>query len=157
MLRKKKDEKRQQRIGFLDAIRTYLSCEELVSISDLFSSYLRRLTPDTHRLWENFTLSHTSNASLTMKKTSEPPAKTITVYRNGDGYFPGRKIVVNSRLSTFDILLNFLTSLTSGVEAQFGAVRKLYTLQGHKVLHMEQLQHGGGYVAVGNEHFKNLE
>ncbi|XP_045918725.1 doublecortin domain-containing protein 2 isoform X2 [Micropterus dolomieu] len=85
-----------------------------------------------------------------------PPTKTIIVYRNGDAFFPGRKVVVNPRqVSTFD---NLLTYLTRGIEAPFGAVRKLYTpTEGHKVQHMDDLKHGSAYVAGGNEQFKKLD
>ncbi|XP_044023326.1 doublecortin domain-containing protein 2 isoform X2 [Siniperca chuatsi] len=85
-----------------------------------------------------------------------PPTKTIIVYRNGDGFFPGRKIVVNPRqVSTFE---NLLTYLTRGIEAPFGAVRKLYTpREGHKVQHLDDLKHGSVYVAAGNEQFKKLD
>ncbi|XP_047467385.1 doublecortin domain-containing protein 2 isoform X2 [Mugil cephalus] len=84
-----------------------------------------------------------------------PQTKTIIVYRNGDAFFPGRKVVVNPRqVPTFD---NFLTSLTKGIEAPFGAVRKLYTpRKGNKVQHLDDLKHGSVYVAAGNEHFKKL-
>ncbi|GLD67745.1 doublecortin domain-containing protein 2C isoform X1, partial [Lates japonicus] len=70
-----------------------------------------------------------------------PPTKTITVYRNGDAFYPGRKIVVNPRqVSTLD---SFLTTLTRAVEAPFGAVRRLYTpVRGHKVQHLDDLKHG---------------
>uniref|UniRef100_UPI003AB10332 doublecortin domain-containing protein 2C-like n=1 Tax=Centroberyx gerrardi TaxID=166262 RepID=UPI003AB10332 len=82
--------------------------------------------------------------------------KTIVVYRNGDAFFAGRKIVVNQRqVSTFD---SFLTSLTLGIEAPFGAVRQVYTpRQGHRVLDLDDLQHGNTYVAAGAERFKKLE
>uniref|UniRef100_A0A3P8UKB6 Si:dkey-25g12.4 n=1 Tax=Cynoglossus semilaevis TaxID=244447 RepID=A0A3P8UKB6_CYNSE len=85
-----------------------------------------------------------------------PQTKTITVYRNGDAFFPGRKVVVNPRhVLTFD---TFLTSLTKAIGAPFGAVRKLYTPhQGRKVCCLEELKHGGAYVAAGNEHFKKLD
>ncbi|XP_049918802.1 doublecortin domain-containing protein 2 isoform X1 [Epinephelus moara] len=85
-----------------------------------------------------------------------PPTKTITVYRNGDAFFPGRKIVVNLRhLTTFDHLLTFLTRL---IEAPFGAVRRLYTpREGHRVQHLNDLKHGSVYVAAGNEQFKRLD
>ncbi|XP_027130417.1 doublecortin domain-containing protein 2 isoform X3 [Larimichthys crocea] len=85
-----------------------------------------------------------------------PPTKTVIVYRNGDAFFPGRKIVVNPRhVTTFDI---FLASLTRGIEASFGAVRKLYTaIEGHKVQCLDDLKHGSVYVAAGNEQFKKLD
>ena len=85
-----------------------------------------------------------------------PPTKTIVVYRNGDAFFPGRKIVVNQRhVSTFG---SFLTSVTHGIEAPFGAVRNVYTpREGHRVVDLDHLQHGESYVAAGVERFKKLE
>ncbi|XP_048831688.1 doublecortin domain-containing protein 2 [Brienomyrus brachyistius] len=88
---------------------------------------------------------------------AQPPlAKTVLVYRNGDPFFPGRKIVVSQRrTSTFD---GFLSSVTRGVEAPFGAVRNVYTpREGHKIVALEQLQHGDEYVAAGAERFKKLD
>uniref|UniRef100_A0A3B3UHT2 Si:dkey-25g12.4 n=1 Tax=Poecilia latipinna TaxID=48699 RepID=A0A3B3UHT2_9TELE len=84
-----------------------------------------------------------------------PPAKTVTVYRNGDAFYPGKKVVLNPRhLSTFD---NFMNTLTRHMEAPFGAVRRLYTpTEGHSVQELAQLKHGGSYVAAGNEPFKPL-
>ncbi|XP_063356287.1 doublecortin domain-containing protein 2 [Pelmatolapia mariae] len=91
----------------------------------------------------------------TSGRSDLPPTKIIVVYRNGDAYFPGRKVVVNPRhVPYFD---NFLTSLTKGIEAPFGAVRRIYTAtQGHQVHHLDDLQHGSVYVAAGNEAFKKL-
>ncbi|XP_069391872.1 doublecortin domain-containing protein 2C isoform X5 [Paralichthys olivaceus] len=91
-----------------------------------------------------------------VRRSDAPPTRTIRVYRNGDAFFPGRKIAVNPRqVSTFD---GFLTSLTRGVEAPFGAVRRLYTpVLGHKVRRLEELKHGSVYVAAGNEQFKMLD
>ncbi|XP_064189854.1 doublecortin domain-containing protein 2 isoform X2 [Anguilla rostrata] len=85
-----------------------------------------------------------------------PPAKTIVVYRNGDAFFPGRKFVLNQRqMSTFD---SFLSLVTNGVEAPFGAVRNVYTpREGHKILDLQNLQHGERYVAAGAERFKKLD
>lgn len=92
----------------------------------------------------------------TTGRSDLPPTKIIVVYRNGDAYFPGRKVVVNPRyVPYFD---NFLTSLTKGIETPFGAVRRLYTAtQGHQVHHLDDLQHGSEYVAAGNEAFKKLK
>ncbi|XP_029981818.1 doublecortin domain-containing protein 2 [Sphaeramia orbicularis] len=90
------------------------------------------------------------------RRNDPPPTKTIIVYRNGDAFFPGRKVVLNPRqVSTFD---SVLTSLTRTIEAPFGAVRRLYTpRQGRKVQHLDGLKHGSIYVAAGNEPFKNLD
>ncbi|XP_030212989.1 doublecortin domain-containing protein 2 [Gadus morhua] len=92
---------------------------------------------------------------LTGRLASQPPTKTIIVYRNGDAFFPGRKLVVKQRqVTTFDTLL---TLLTSGLEASFGAVRNVYTpREGHKVSELEELRTGERYVAAGAERFKRL-
>ena len=84
------------------------------------------------------------------------PTKTVVVYRNGDAFYPGRRIVINPRqVSSFD---SFLNNVTRGVEAYFGAVRNIYTpRQGHRILSLEILQHGEKYVAAGTERFKKLE
>uniref|UniRef100_A0A3B4AP81 Doublecortin domain-containing protein n=1 Tax=Periophthalmus magnuspinnatus TaxID=409849 RepID=A0A3B4AP81_9GOBI len=82
-----------------------------------------------------------------------PDTKNIIVYRNGDGYFVGRKIVVYPRVSTLDILLDYLSSVQAGTGlgqvAQFGAVRRLYTVQGLRVRRLNQVEAGGRYVAAG--------
>ncbi|KAI3367677.1 hypothetical protein L3Q82_026517 [Scortum barcoo] len=92
----------------------------------------------------------------TTRRGDLPPTKTVVVYRNGDAFFPGRKVVVNPRqVTTFD---NFLSQLTRGLEAPFGAVRKLYTPgEGRRVWGLDDLKHGSVYVAAGNEHFKKLD
>ncbi|XP_048084677.1 doublecortin domain-containing protein 2 isoform X2 [Alosa alosa] len=91
-----------------------------------------------------------------MARRPQPPTKTVVMYRNGDAFFTGRKIVINHRqMSTFD---SFLSSVTLGIEAPFGAVRNIYTpREGHRILDMEHLQHGEKYVAAGRERFKRLE
>jgi len=73
-----------------------------------------------------------------------PPTATVTVFRNGDGFYPGRRFVTNQRQSfTFD---SFLNTVTRGITAPFGAVRNIYTPnKGHKVLDLEQLVHGERY------------
>ncbi|KAJ8288632.1 hypothetical protein COCON_G00012910 [Conger conger] len=85
-----------------------------------------------------------------------PPSKTIVVYRNGDAFFTGRKFVLNQRqLSTFD---SFLSLVTNGVAAPFGAVRNMYTpREGHRILDLQKLQHGEKYVAAGAERFKKID
>ncbi|XP_072546562.1 doublecortin domain-containing protein 2C [Salminus brasiliensis] len=87
----------------------------------------------------------------------QPPAtKSIFVYRNGDAFYPGKKFVINQRqTATFD---SFLGSVTRGIEAPFGAVRNIYTpREGHRILGLEQLSHGEGYVAAGAERLKKLD
>ncbi|XP_034530189.1 doublecortin domain-containing protein 2 isoform X2 [Notolabrus celidotus] len=93
---------------------------------------------------------------LSAERGGLPLIKTIIVFRNGDAFSPGRKVVVIPRqVTNFD---NFLASLTRVIEAPFGAVRKLYTpREGHKVQRLDDLKHGHVYVAAGNEQFKTLD
>ncbi|XP_027654988.2 doublecortin domain-containing protein 2 isoform X2 [Falco cherrug] len=86
---------------------------------------------------------------------SQPIVKSVLVYRNGDPFFPGRRIVINEKkVSNFEV---FLKEVTGGVKAPFGAVRNIYTPRGgHRVRQLEELQSGEQYVAGGREAFKKL-
>ncbi|KAM4867812.1 doublecortin domain-containing protein 2C isoform 2-T2 [Thomomys bottae] len=74
------------------------------------------------------------------------PAKTILVYRNGDQFYVGRRVVVSRRrVASFEALLE---QLTEQVEAPFG-VRRLYTpSRGRVVCELDALQSGGNYVHI---------
>jgi len=86
----------------------------------------------------------------------QPSVKSVVVYRNGDPFFPGRRIVVNEKkVSNFEV---FLKEVTGGVQAPFGAVRNIYTPRGgHRVRQLDELQSGEQYVAGGREAFKKIK
>lgn len=86
---------------------------------------------------------------------SQPVVKSVMVYRNGDPYFAGRRVVIHEKkMSSFDV---FLKEVTGGVNAPFGAVRNIYTPRnGHRIRQLDEIQSGEHYVAGGREGFKKL-
>ncbi|XP_008992139.3 doublecortin domain-containing protein 2 isoform X1 [Callithrix jacchus] len=96
-----------------------------------------------------------SGSSARSSHLSQPVVKSVLVYRNGDPYFAGRRVVIHEKkVSSFDV---FLKEVTGGVQAPFGAVRNIYTPRtGHRIRKLDQIQSGGNYVAGGQEAFKKL-
>eukprot|EP00794_Sanderia_malayensis_P012020 gene12020-13261_t len=79
----------------------------------------------------------------------------ITVYKNGDSYYNGKRLVLNPKeIRNFDA---FLDRVTKDIRSKT-AVRSIRTpSHGHRVGGLDKLENGGIYVAVGPERFKKLE
>ena len=82
--------------------------------------------------------------------------KTIKLLRNGDEFFPGQTIVINSRkYRYFDV---FLDDLSNTLNARFGAVRNIHTPNlGHRVKSLDEIENGKVYVASGVGKFRRLK
>ncbi|XP_018102236.1 doublecortin domain-containing protein 2B isoform X2 [Xenopus laevis] len=84
-----------------------------------------------------------------------PLARNVVVYRNGDPFHTGRKMVVNEKqFLTFEAFLN---EVTSCIEAPV-AIRSIYTPRnGHRISQLGDLLNKGHYVAGGTEKFRKLD
>ncbi|KAI9102534.1 hypothetical protein DFS34DRAFT_577191 [Phlyctochytrium arcticum] len=81
-------------------------------------------------------------------------SKRVRVFRNGDIYEPGKKLVINTRV--YRNFEQFLARLSDELSLVNGAVRKVYSLDGHLVKTLDDLKDGAVYVASGGEHFKRV-
>ncbi|XP_078544054.1 doublecortin domain-containing protein 2 [Lissotriton helveticus] len=89
--------------------------------------------------------------------SQQPAVKSVTVYRNGDPFYRGRRMLIHEKkVGSFEV---FLRELSGGVGGPFGgAVRNIYTPRaGHRVKSLEDLQSGEHYVAGGGECFKKID
>lgn len=75
--------------------------------------------------------------------------KSIRLMRNGDPFYRGHKFVISTRkYRYFDVFMDHISDTLN-----FGAIRKIYNLEGQRLLNLEELKDGEIYVAAGIEKF----
>lgn len=80
--------------------------------------------------------------------------KNIRLLINGDPFFRGRVFVISTRrYRYFDA---FMDDISDTLNANFGAVRKIFTIDGKNLSNLHDLIDGETYVASGNEKFIKL-
>ena len=88
------------------------------------------------------------------KSLSLEYGKTIKLLRNGDAFYRGHKVVINSRKYRYlDVFLNDVSDTFNA-----GAIRKIHTpVGGQKIESLDELEDGKIYVAAGNEAFVKMK
>ncbi|PAV90898.1 hypothetical protein WR25_24203 isoform B [Diploscapter pachys] len=79
-------------------------------------------------------------------------AKKINVFKNGDPYHKGIKVVITSRMHDFDVLLN---TISEKIDLSHGA-KRIFTTAGKQVKAIKDLEDGKDYVASSG-HFSPLK
>ncbi|XP_035225029.1 echinoderm microtubule-associated protein-like CG42247 isoform X2 [Stegodyphus dumicola] len=82
-----------------------------------------------------------------------PKALVVTVYRNGDPYFPGTRVSVNPG-KNFHNLAGFCDYLSQRLKIPQG-VRYMFDLKGQLITELHELTDGNSYVASGTKTFKD--
>lgn len=81
--------------------------------------------------------------------------KTIRLLRNGDPFYRGHKFVISTRrYRFFDV---FMDDISDTLNANFGAIRKIYTTDGMLLENLETFEDGQIYVAAGSEKFIRMK
>jgi hypothetical protein len=111
--------------------------------------------PSQNDDYNNYGSQHQDNGSNQKSLTLEY-GKTIKLLRNGDEFYKGHKMVINSRkYRYFDV---FLDDVSDTMNANFGAVRSIHTpIHGHRVKSLNELEDGKTYVAAGGGRFVRLK
>ncbi|KAJ3129895.1 hypothetical protein HK098_007649 [Nowakowskiella sp. JEL0407] len=84
----------------------------------------------------------------------ENRTRRIRIFRNGDMFHPGKKMVVSGRV--FRNWEQLLHTLSSEIDLKNGAVRKIYNLQGRQIHGLHELEENENYVASSGESFKKV-
>lgn len=98
--------------------------------------------------WPDDQARKTMNAFDVYSKSTR--AKMVTFYKNGDALFSGMKVSL-----TFQSMGALNDFLTARANIPNGA-RYIFTLDGRRVIRLEQFEHDGAYVVSGNRNFESL-
>jgi hypothetical protein len=85
--------------------------------------------------------------------TSKNPRR-IKLYRNGDEYFTGKKLVITTNYRNFEQLL---TECSLDVGFVIGGVRRIYHLGGKRIRSIDEFIDGEAYVATAGEGLKRID
>lgn len=101
----------------------------------------------------------TTKKRISSSRTPTRKAKRVRFYRNGDRFYQGIVIPVsNDRYRSFESLAEDLTRLLEDIVKVPGAVRNIFTLDGKKVVSLDDLEDGKSYVCSCNtENFKKID
>jgi Doublecortin len=82
--------------------------------------------------------------------------RAVRLMINGDPFFTGRFFLIHQKkYPIFDV---FLDDVSQGLNANFGAVRHIYTPRyGRRLKRISDFEDHCTYVAAGNERFKRLK
>ncbi|KAJ3013827.1 Doublecortin domain-containing protein 2C [Thoreauomyces humboldtii] len=81
-------------------------------------------------------------------------SKRIRVFRNGDSYDAGKKLVINPRV--YRNFEQFLARLSRDINLVNGAARRVYSLDGQPIHSLDDLKDGSVYIASGGENLKRI-
>jgi len=122
-----------------------------VSINDNVTSHGKRESSVSSPL------NNPHRASL-IQVSSEKKARKVKFFINGDKFFKGAVIAVNSeKFRTFDKLLEHLTRIMCNQVTLPNGVRAIFALDGKVITDLELLLHGESYVCSSISSFKKLD
>ncbi|XP_077868075.1 neuronal migration protein doublecortin-like [Saccoglossus kowalevskii] len=109
---------------------------------------------DTHKYNINASVSQQHADATEDQYLEHRRPRKITFFRNGDRFFPGKKLYITPhRYLTFNDLLG---DLTKSISLPYG-VRRIYTVDhGTAIYDIDDLEDGGSYVCASFESFKKL-
>eukprot|EP00834_Sanchytrium_tribonematis_P000490 NODE_9_length_64580_cov_1.431941.p17 type:complete len:367 gc:universal NODE_9_length_64580_cov_1.431941:7885-6785(-) len=75
----------------------------------------------------------------------------ITILKNGDTHFTGKKFVVTYKI--YKNWANFTADVSKSLTLESGAVRRLFTINGSEIMGLRELQDSQVYVASSGDNF----